>query len=214
MRCVILDYPLSFIFTLVTATIITFAYFIRICEYDNPRYDFTNYYNCCWFTMVTMATIGYGDYLPMSPAGKLVAFILAVCGIIETNLIAVIVSGRLKLDDNEIKALNSYEHFKMRKRIVKDLMKIMVLAYKLKKALVLPENSFTRVITWKYFNQICQSYRGFIELRRKFESEKLREADQFTRKLEQNIKKAQFIDFNSTLLAGLCDSFEISKFIN
>lgn len=208
LRCLIQEYSISFVLITEVFLIVSFAYFIRICEFQNPRYDFTNYYNCCWFTMVTMATIGYGDYLPLSPVGRIVTFTVAVCGIIQANLIVVIVSGHLKLQDREVKALNAYEQLRMRKTIVKDLMKIMLLAYKLKKALVLHETVFSKLIIRHYFNQMCKCNRGLIEMKKRFESEKLRETDQFTRNLELNIKKAQFIEQSVSTLRVFFDDLK------
>jgi voltage-gated potassium channel Kch len=40
-----------------------------------------NWLNSIYFTVVTMATVGYGDYTPKTPEGKIGAMLLIVIGI-------------------------------------------------------------------------------------------------------------------------------------
>lgn len=62
------------------------AYIIRILEYENPLFDFKNYFDSLWFVVVTSFTIGYGDMYPFSIFGRFFAITVAIIGIIISNL--------------------------------------------------------------------------------------------------------------------------------
>lgn len=82
-------------------TIMTFATIIRIFEYDNPFNDFYNFYNAMWFSFITMVTVGYGDYIPITIYGRILSFCLGIVGVLNTYLITVILSEKLTLKANE-----------------------------------------------------------------------------------------------------------------
>jgi len=48
---------------------------------------FSNFYNCVYFTAVTMTTVGYGDLSPKSEVGKLIALVSACCGVCNLTLL-------------------------------------------------------------------------------------------------------------------------------
>jgi len=58
-----------------------------IRDEDEGESPFANLYNCVYFTIITMTTVGYGDYSPNSSVGKLTAVIIACCGICNFTLI-------------------------------------------------------------------------------------------------------------------------------
>jgi len=63
---------------------------IRSDSDDGPS-PFSNLYNCFYFTIVTMTTLGYGDYAPKSFLGKLIAIFTVMVGLLNlTFLINVI----------------------------------------------------------------------------------------------------------------------------
>jgi len=58
------------------------------------RYDdssesspFSNFFNCCWFTIVTGTTLGYGDFYPKSYEGKLVGMLIVVIGLVNLTIV-------------------------------------------------------------------------------------------------------------------------------
>jgi len=58
-----------------------------IRDEEDAESPFANLYNCIYFTLVTMTTVGYGDYSPNSYVGKLLALIAALCGIYNVTLL-------------------------------------------------------------------------------------------------------------------------------
>jgi hypothetical protein len=48
---------------------------------DEKESPFSDLYNCIYFTVVTMTTLGYGDIFPKTYTGKVIALIAACAGI-------------------------------------------------------------------------------------------------------------------------------------
>lgn len=62
--------------------IIFFSTIMYYLEKDEPHSDFYSIPAACWWCVVTMATVGYGDAKPVTVFGKLVATATSICGII------------------------------------------------------------------------------------------------------------------------------------
>jgi len=60
---------------------------IWVRDEDEGESPFSNFYNCVYFTAVTMTTVGYGDLSPKSAVGKLVALVSACCGVCNITLL-------------------------------------------------------------------------------------------------------------------------------
>jgi len=58
---------------------------------DNLESPFSNLYNCMYFTVVTMTTLGYGDIYPRSNVGKLVAIVTVLVGLCNITFLINIV---------------------------------------------------------------------------------------------------------------------------
>jgi hypothetical protein len=73
-----------------------FSFAIRVSEYPLSylveRNGFHKYANCVWWTVVTMTTIGYGDYIPKTSLGRLVTFMLSIWGVIIVSTMVVVLS--------------------------------------------------------------------------------------------------------------------------
>lgn len=71
LKCIVQEHPITMIFSLWVMTVLIFSYVIRILEQENPDFDYKNYYNSIWYCLVTLTSIGYGDFYPKSPLGKI-----------------------------------------------------------------------------------------------------------------------------------------------
>jgi voltage-gated potassium channel len=67
------------------ATLIT-ASFIHLAERDAQPDKFGTIPDAMWWSIVTLGTIGYGDAVPITPLGKLVAAVTIMCGIVMIAL--------------------------------------------------------------------------------------------------------------------------------
>jgi voltage-gated potassium channel len=50
-------------------------------EQDAPRSNITDYGDALWWAAETVTTVGYGDFYPVTPQGRIVAVVLMVVGI-------------------------------------------------------------------------------------------------------------------------------------
>lgn len=65
--------------------VVMFIYTISLAEYqverDAPGASITSFGDALWWACVTMATVGYGDYYPVTVTGRLLAVVLMIGGI-------------------------------------------------------------------------------------------------------------------------------------
>lgn len=58
---------------------------------DNDPIDFTKYLNCFWFVIITMTTVGYGDYYPRTSMGRMLNLFISLYGICIVSMTVSIV---------------------------------------------------------------------------------------------------------------------------
>ncbi|KAI6201451.1 hypothetical protein M3Y96_00843100 [Aphelenchoides besseyi] len=82
--------------------VILFASLLYFIEKDDPNSDFTSIPGACWFSIVTMTTVGYGDMTPKTPGGKMIATLSIMCGVLCLALpITVIVDSFMRVAEAE-----------------------------------------------------------------------------------------------------------------
>ena len=57
------------------------SFLVYLAEKDTNAKKFPNYAQALWWGVITLCTVGYGDTVPQTPAGKLVASFCALLGI-------------------------------------------------------------------------------------------------------------------------------------
>ena len=72
---------LLFTFAIAFVLIFTIALFVLKAEQGNPDANITTYTNAVWWAFVTITTVGYGDYYPVTTVGRLLAIILMFAGL-------------------------------------------------------------------------------------------------------------------------------------
>jgi voltage-gated potassium channel Kch len=73
----------TLLFTLVTALILVFtiAFLVLKAEQGNSHANITTYANAVWWAFVTITTVGYGDYYPVTNLGRIFAIVLMFAGL-------------------------------------------------------------------------------------------------------------------------------------
>lgn len=74
---------------------------VYVLEFENPNANFDVYFNCIYYTVITLCTVGYGDYSPVTEIGWFYTLFLMVIGIIAVNLINYSFIDLIKINDNE-----------------------------------------------------------------------------------------------------------------
>lgn len=93
------EMPLKFISMIFMFGIIFFGYALRIAEAPlvlvDKSIDLTDFFACCWTAMLTMTTVGYGDYYPRTTIGRIIMFFCCMYGMVVTSLMVSFVSQEL-----------------------------------------------------------------------------------------------------------------------
>ena len=73
----------TLLFTLALALILVFtiAWLVLAAEQNAPGANITKYQNAVWWAFVTITTVGYGDYYPVTNVGRFWALILMFAGL-------------------------------------------------------------------------------------------------------------------------------------
>ena len=67
--------------------------------------DISNFQNALWLTIITMTTVGYGDYYPRTTFGRIIDVILVIWGTFIVSLMVVVLTNTLNMDQSEKRAL-------------------------------------------------------------------------------------------------------------
>ena len=97
--------------TILSALILTLSIIILggiaeyLAEYNYPGANITNLGDALWWSATTMTTVGYGDYTPISPLGRIVAVIVMFAGIgIVVTLVGIISQNRVQRMQERLKS--------------------------------------------------------------------------------------------------------------
>jgi len=153
------DNPVTFLLSLYIFWILYFSYSLRITErifivppiakqlkifYPN----FNGISNCLWCIFITMMTVGFGDYYPITILGKVIIYLAAFIGVILNSLVTVAFFKSLEFSTNENKVYILLERLRighkieeMNKEIVKLIMYKFVIQCKIKNSTDLFEKS-------------------------------------------------------------------------
>jgi Ion channel len=75
-----------------------------LAEYKQPGADITKFGDALWWAVITITTVGYGDYTPVSPLGRIIATIVMFSGIgIVVTLVTVIAQKRFESMQERLK---------------------------------------------------------------------------------------------------------------
>lgn len=122
-KCMMRETPMRFILSMFLFGIVFFGYALRIAEAPlikvNKAIDLTDFFNCCWTAMLTMTTVGYGDFYPRTSMGRLIMFVCCIYGMIVTSLMVTFVSQELLLSAGEAKAFAIINRLDIKKRMSK-----------------------------------------------------------------------------------------------
>ena len=113
-KCLLISKTLETLILITLLVCLTLSYMLKIIEgpvysilgnEDNTN-NFSQYINCFWNVLVTMTTVGYGDYFPVSVLGRIVGFIIAISGTVIVALNINFFQSTTELKDDEKRTLD------------------------------------------------------------------------------------------------------------
>lgn len=122
-KCLIKKNPYIFFVLSLLISILVFSYSIRLCELPLAvklsSESFQSYMVTIWMVMITMTTVGYGDYAPKTISGRMLGFFLCIWGIFLMSMIVVILFHSLELSYEEKQALVIFNKLEAKKPLTK-----------------------------------------------------------------------------------------------
>ena len=103
------DSPYTFISASMVVPLIVCGYALRMFErplIPTSGQDFNNLGNCIWCVIITMTTVGYGDYFPISNFGRIIGILACLWGVFIVSIFVVTLTNLLEFTKQEGK---SYE---------------------------------------------------------------------------------------------------------
>eukprot|EP01016_Furgasonia_blochmanni_P035957 TRINITY_DN4045_c0_g1_i1.p1 TRINITY_DN4045_c0_g1~~TRINITY_DN4045_c0_g1_i1.p1 ORF type:complete len:355 (-),score=47.55 TRINITY_DN4045_c0_g1_i1:720-1784(-) len=128
-KCLMKMRPFPILFIGMVLSILVFGFALRVCE--RPLYrvsesmDFTSYYNACWCIIVTMTTVGYGDFFPRTLPGRVIVVTVCIWGVFLVSMMVVTLTNTLALDGNENKVLNLILRLEFREELVDEAARVL-----------------------------------------------------------------------------------------
>ena len=90
---------------LVVLVIVVGGFFEYLAEYKQPGANITKLHDALWWAVITITTVGYGDYTPISPLGRIIATIVMFSGIgIAVTLVTVFAQRRVERVQERLKS--------------------------------------------------------------------------------------------------------------
>ena len=76
-----------------------------LAEHKQPGANITNLGDALWWSVITITIVGYGDYTPISPLGRIIGVIVMFAGIgIAVTLVTAIAQGRVQRMQERLKS--------------------------------------------------------------------------------------------------------------
>ena len=67
-------------------------------------FNFNSLSNCIWTVIITMATVGYGDYFPISNLGRTIGILACLWGVFIVSIFVVTLNNLLEFSKSEEKS--------------------------------------------------------------------------------------------------------------
>ncbi len=112
------------------------GYALRVAEAPLSRrdsfMDHSNYISCIWEAIITMTTVGYGDYYPRTLTGRIIILFCSIYGVTIVSLIVVTLTNLLEMSPEESKAYLLLEKLRNKGKIHENALKLLSLTGKLR----------------------------------------------------------------------------------
>lgn len=99
-----LKYPLSMVVILILTVIIYCSFGLRMFEREIDTLtdkNFASFFNCIWCLIITMTTVGYGDYFPSTIFGRMIIVVACLWGCFLISMFILSITNLLNFEEQE-----------------------------------------------------------------------------------------------------------------
>jgi hypothetical protein len=122
LKCLFKEHPLKLICLCYSMSACVFAYLVYLAERQILTQDAgggnisatTNYSNALWLILITTTTVGYGDYFPQTPLGRVIILFVAIWGTLIVSIMLVVVTNTLSMEGCEIRTAKILDKLELR----------------------------------------------------------------------------------------------------
>ncbi len=119
LKSIFISYPYFLIVYTILVFVFVYTFTIRIIEGPvskllKDNIDYTIPQNCLWNVIVTMTTVGYGDYSPRSTLGRFVMVSSSIVGTMLISFMVVALQNYFKFNENELKVTMTLKRLQMK----------------------------------------------------------------------------------------------------
>jgi Ion channel/Calcium-activated SK potassium channel len=110
-RATLVEKPFHVLVPLILVSVVIFSVAVRIFERGylttvNSSQDYSYIWNSMWLVMLTMTTVGYGDYFPRTHLGRFTLVIACFWGIFIISLMIVTMTSFISFTNEEAKSFD------------------------------------------------------------------------------------------------------------
>lgn len=203
--------PYSVLLSSLVLSVALFGFLLRIFERPLSQasgQDFNSINNAFWVTLITMTTVGYGDFYPKSNIGRLIGILIAFWGVAFVSLFVVTLTNLLLFENGEEKSFILLQRLKSKDALKKQAVNVMCAAYRQKITKREHPDDVKKNI------KAVRNFRGYLlrfqaisrSIRGNYETES--DADRIKRDLEDLREDVDFIKEN---LVQICKSIGIEE---
>ena len=120
LRCLMRESPFELVACMLVFAVLCGSFAIRIFERPMSPYsgmDFASYQNTIWYVLVTITTVGFGDYYAVTIPGRVIAFVVCLWGVIIVSIMVCFVASILGFDPGETRALDILQRLAFRAKM-------------------------------------------------------------------------------------------------
>ncbi|XP_063685114.1 potassium voltage-gated channel subfamily A member 7-like isoform X3 [Bolinopsis microptera] len=121
---------LALLFLLLSICVVLFSSMVYFADLHQPGSQFSSIIEAFWWSIVTMSTVGYGDYVPVSTLGKIVGVFCALMGILVIALPFPIIVSRFNYYYELEKSGKSLEEGEFEEEYAKPMFMGVIYAFK------------------------------------------------------------------------------------